>query len=114
MIIISKYFTPKGYSGIALYPFIILKNQMMIEDARLVNHERIHLRQQLELLILPFYIFYGIEFLVRWYHYRNWNQAYKYISFEREAYSNESNLQYIESRKFWQFLKYLRSHEVSA
>ena len=33
MIIISKYFTPKGYSGIALYPFIILKNQMMIEDA---------------------------------------------------------------------------------
>jgi hypothetical protein len=31
-------------------------------DKVFVNHEKIHLRQQLELLVLPFYVWYIIEF----------------------------------------------------
>ena len=72
-----------------------------------MNHEKIHLRQQLELLILPFYIFYTIEFLVRLIQYKNWYLAYKNLSFEREAYYNEFNLNYLKQRRIWQFIKYL-------
>src|SRR5690606_40789800 len=101
MILISKYLVPRGFTGIALFPFVFLKYANLKEDALLVNHERIHLRQQLELLILPFFVFYVIEFLFRLMQYRSLYLAYKNISFEREAYRNEKDLNYIKSRSFW-------------
>ena len=110
MILISKYIVPKGYSGITLFPFVFLKSRDFKKKATLINHEKIHLRQQLELLVITFYVFYLIEFLIRLIKYKNWNLAYKNISFEREAYKNESNLDYLNHRKSWQFLKYIRSN----
>jgi len=107
MILFSKYFVPKGYNGITIYPFVFLKRKVLGQDKILVNHERIHLRQQIELLILPFYLWYVIEFLIRLFQYKTWHLAYKNISFEREAYSNEVNLNYLKSRRFWRFLKYV-------
>jgi hypothetical protein len=92
---------------------VFLKRKGLCDDAVLLNHERIHLKQQLELLILPFYVIYLTEFLVRLIFYRNWNLAYKNISFEREAYRNESNFQYIKQRRFWHFLKYISSNDFS-
>jgi len=112
MIIISKYLIPKGYSGLTIFPFVLLKHNKFKTDYVLINHEKIHLKQQLELLILPFYVIYLVEFFVRLIQYKNWHLAYRNISFEREAYSNEIDLDYIRSRKFWQFLKYLRSNEI--
>jgi hypothetical protein len=112
MIFISKYLVPKGYLGLAIFPFVILKTKVLVLDTVLMNHERIHLKQQLELLIIPFFICYGIEFLMRLIMYKNWKSAYRNISFEREAYANESNLKYLNERKFWSFLKYLRVHEI--
>lgn len=72
-----------------------------------INHEKIHLRQQLELLIIPFFIFYMIEFIYRWIQYRNWDLAYRNVSFEREAYAKEKDLNYLKSRPFWGFWTYL-------
>ena len=63
MVFISKYLVPKGYSGITLYPFVFLKTKTMKHDTVLLNHEKIHLKQQLELLILPFYLWYVLEFV---------------------------------------------------
>jgi len=79
----------------------------MKHDTVLLNHEKIHLKQQLELLILPFYLWYILEFVFRFIQYRNWQTAYKNISFEKEAYLNEGNLHYLNERRFWRFLKYL-------
>lgn len=112
MIIVSKYLVPKGYTGFAFFPFMFLKYKDLKQDVSLLNHERIHLRQQLELLIIPFYLWYGIEFLIRFYQYKVWYLAYRNISFEREAYSNESEITYLHRRPFWHFLKYLRQHDV--
>lgn len=78
------------------------------ENKVLLNHERIHLRQQIELLVIPFYLWYGIEFVVRFFQYKNWDKAYRTISFEREAYDNESDLEYLKKRKFWRFWKFLK------
>jgi hypothetical protein len=89
MILISKYLIPKGYVGLALYPFVFLKSKELRLNEVLVNHEKIHLSQQLELLVLPFYVIYGFEFLIRLFQFKKWHVAYRNISFEREAYTNE-------------------------
>ncbi|WP_031426111.1 hypothetical protein [Flavimarina sp. Hel_I_48] len=103
----SKRLLSRGYLGIALWPFIIIKYEALKQDAVFVNHERIHLRQQAELLILPFYIWYGIEYVIRWIQYKNTYLAYKNISFEREAYHHEKSLSYLKTRKMWSFGLYL-------
>lgn len=102
---------PKGYTGITLFPFIFLKSKSLKSNTVLINHEKIHLKQQIELLILPFYLWYSIEFLFRLVRHKNWFTAYKNISFEREAFCNDTNLDYLKTRPFWQFLKYLRKHD---
>jgi hypothetical protein len=108
MILISKYLVPKGYLGIAIFPFVFLKHKYLKTDIILVNHEKIHLRQQLELLIVLFYFWYIVEFLIRLLVYKDWSKAYKNISFEREAYAHEKDLNYLKSRPFWNMVKFIR------
>lgn len=72
----------------------------------LINHEKIHLRQQLELLVLPFFFIYIVEFLIRLLQFRSWKLAYRNISFEREAYGNEKDLDYLKTRPLWNFFKF--------
>lgn len=107
MILIAKFLVPKGYLGITLYPFIVLKQSAFKHNKVLINHEKIHLRQQLELLVLPFFIWYALEFLLRLIQYRQWQTAYRNISFEREAYQHEANFNYLKGRPFFGFLRYL-------
>jgi len=108
MILILRYIIPKNYTGLAIYPFIFLKNKSLSTNETLINHERIHLKQQLELFWIFFFLWYIIEFVFHLIRYRKWNKAYHSISFEREAYENESDLDYLKYRKFWDFLKYIR------
>nr|WP_254453185.1 hypothetical protein [Winogradskyella undariae] len=103
---ILKYIVPRGYIGITIFPFVILKTKNLKQDLVIINHEKIHLRQQIELLILPFFIIYVFEFLIRLIQYRKWNLAYRNISFEREAYANEKDLDYLKSRSFLKFKSY--------
>jgi hypothetical protein len=107
ILIASKYLVPKGYSGIALFPFVFVRDKTLGKHPVFLNHERIHLRQQAELLILPFYIWYITEYVIRRLHYPTQKDAYRNISFEREAYANEGNMEYLNGRKFWSFLRYL-------
>lgn len=95
----------KGYSGFAFWPFIFLRGKEAA-IARIIDHERIHLRQQLELLVLPFYILYFSEYLIRRFQYPTWREAYENISFEREAYAHELDRNYLNKRRFWAWLKY--------
>lgn len=97
---------PKRYHAIAIFPFIFLRRGGT-ENEILINHEHIHLRQQAEMLILLFYLWYLIEYLIKLFIYRNHNKAYRNICFEREAYRNDEDLHYLQKRKFWSFVKYL-------
>lgn len=113
MIIISrklvKFITFNFASAIAIYPFILLKSIDLLSNVYIINHEKIHLRQQLELLILPFYLIYFIEYLIGRIGGKNHFDAYMNISFEREAYTNEKNLNYLKERKFFDFVKYYKN-----
>ena len=95
--------------AITLSPFGIYVNQKYstIEDlsARTKNHESIHWKQQLEMGIIFFYLWYGIEWLIKFFIYGK--KAYMNISFEREAYDNDDNLDYLKTRKCWSWFKYV-------
>ena len=91
-------------NAMALFPVILLRSDAMRNDEVLLNHERIHLRQQLELLVLPFYVFYLLNYLVNLIRYRNHHEAYMGISFEREAYKMEADLAYLNRRKYCNWL----------
>lgn len=77
-------------------------------DRFIINHERIHTAQQRELLFVPFYLLYIIEWLVRLLIYRNSDSAYRNISFEREAYTHGNDLTYLSSRRRFAWLRFLR------
>ena len=95
-----------AYAAMAVFPFIFVKKYEYRYDVTLINHEKIHLRQQLEMLIVPFYIVYFLHYLFNLIKYRHHDTAYRNICFEREAYANELDLNYLGRRGFWQFLWY--------
>ena len=108
-VIVAKYLIPKGFAGLTLFPFIILKEKRDVSNPVMMQHEKIHIWQQVELLILPFFIWYGIEYFIRLFQYKDKYIAYRNISFEREAYANESQKDFLEKRKFWNFLNYIKA-----
>lgn len=108
ILIASKYLVPKGYSGITLFPFVFMRDKTLAANPVFINHERIHLRQQAELLVFPFYLWYITEYIIRRLHYPTSKDAYCNISFEREAYANESNINYLEQRKWFASFSYLK------
>lgn len=109
-IIVSRFFTRIFSFGkakaITIFPFIFLNHEFDKRDSVLINHESIHMRQAIEMLVIPFYLWYSAEFILRFFQYKNFNLAYRNISFEKEAYANEHDLHYLKRRKFWNFLRY--------
>lgn len=95
--------------GIALFPFIILRekyrdNPLYHAKAKeTINHETIHFQQALELLVIPFYVLYILEWFIKLFFYGA--DSYRNISFEREAYGNDSNLDYLKTRKRYNWIK---------
>lgn len=106
IVVFSRLFA-KNFRGLAVYPFIFLREKALKEDLKIINHEKIHLRQQIEMLWIFFFLWYGVEFLVRLIRFKNTHIAYLNISFEKEAYAHENDLDYLKTRKFWTFAKYL-------
>ncbi|PVW14326.1 hypothetical protein [Marixanthomonas spongiae] len=103
IVLVNRFLLRKKFAGVALWPFLIIKEPSLKADAVFMNHERIHLRQQAELLVLFFYLWYVIEYAIRLLQYRNYYAAYRNISFEREAYAKEEVILYLQKRPFWGF-----------
>jgi len=109
MVVISPLlmgFLNAKFQGITLFPFIFLKRKSLKYDRVLLNHEKIHLRQQLEMGILPFYCCYLGEFCYGLWKHKNGYKAYRSISFEQEAYAHEHDLGYLSKRRRWAFRAY--------
>ncbi|BAO55662.1 hypothetical protein [Nonlabens marinus] len=107
MVVTFRLLKSLNVEAIALFPVIIFQGKALRNQNALLNHERIHLKQQLELLVIPFYIWYIIEYLFLRRN-RNHKDAYRNIVFEKEAYSKENDLHFLETRSFWNFLNYYR------
>lgn len=107
MIIVNKYLVPKKAVAIAIWPFIIFKEKRFITRVR-INHEKIHLAQQKELLVIPFYILYAFNFIFNLIFLKA--HPYYHIVFEIEAYDNQYNVSYLKNRKFWAWTSHFKSY----
>lgn len=108
IVVHSKILKSLKIRGITLFPFIILVEKKCLKDNVLINHEKIHLRQQLELLLIFFYIWYVIEYYYWFIVLKDKYLAYRNICFEKEAYAHEQSQNYLKTRRPWSFWKYIK------
>ena len=121
-----------GYLALTVWPLLFIRSDVKKKfDEIDENHENIHGRQQLEFLaacavlmavIIPlsgiswwwmcacpgvYFMWYGLEYCIRYVAYPSQNDAYYNISFEQEAYQNEKDLGYLKKRRPFAWAKYL-------
>ncbi len=114
MIVVSKFLFRrilKHYSGITLWPFIVVRDTPGDVGGRkfamLINHERIHVRQQLETLLVFFYILYGVFYLINRCKGMDHYKAYSRIPFEQESYIFEGDISYLKKRRLWAWTNFM-------
>lgn len=106
MIIVRNNIVPfSGFAAINLFGILFVRKNVVITE-RMLNHERIHTAQMKEMLFIFFYLWYFFEWIVKIF-IEGKENAYRSISFEREAYNNEDDLMYLKSRKWYSWIKEL-------
>lgn len=101
-IIHVRRFPPGSYTAINLFGLVFTKVRLSPQEQ---NHERIHSAQMRELLWLPFYVWYVVEWLVLLVRYRHPLTAYFHIRFEQEAYRHQADLTYLRHRRPYAYLR---------
>ena len=116
-IIRSSIIPFKGFAAINIFGVVFIRKEIrpqhnisIYDWEKMLNHELIHTAQMKELLYIPFYLWYVLEWLIRLAIYRNKREAYRNISFEREAYDKQAYFDYIvyDEPKPYAFLKYIK------
>ena len=125
----NKHIPVQGFKAFFFCGILFVRGNAKIDDVTM-NHESVHSKQWTEcgvaalmvlapliliglwwlwliLSVFAFYILYGIEWFIKLFIYRDSPKAYKNASFEREAYNNEKNLDYLETRKPFAFIKHI-------
>ena len=93
------------FDGITIYPFIFLKYSK--KKGPIYHHELIHIEQIKETYIIGFYPIYFLNFFYNLYKYKKIKEAYLAIWFEREAYCNMNNQDYLDTREKYAWKKYI-------
>jgi len=96
--------SPIKIGGITLF-FIVLSREELSEEVK--NHETIHFWQYIELLVFGFlilYLGYWIKNLICG---MPGDEAYMNIPFEKEAYDNMYDENYLKNRKPYAWTKYI-------
>ena len=124
-IVYNRFIPFKGYFAMCVFNKIYIRNnnKNKFVSNRTINHEGIHLCQmedfvpnknnkkwRLYLGGCVFYIIYFIEWLIKLLLSAGTFgkiKAYKSISFEQEAYNNQSNYTYQDTRKRYEWIKYI-------
>lgn len=106
MLIVHNRLIPfKNYDAINILGMLFCRKGTTI-TADLIQHERIHTRQMIELGFVFFYLFYVIEWLIRL---PMRGRAYLNISFEREAYRHMDDPNYLLNRRPYAWTRYLKN-----
>lgn len=137
--IIAKWLLLKGFQAVTIGPFIFIRRRKEEVNRRLINHERIHVTQWFETMLLSlwvllllvnplgvplwtlaltpiaFYVWYAVEYIIRrLFSNRDHREAYRNIVFEREAYENEWDLCYIRKhRMLYDFIWYYHYKSIN-
>jgi hypothetical protein len=103
-IVYNRFLPPKGFSAMAFFGIILARRECKPLSERTINHEAIHAAQAKDCGgWVPFYL----RYLFRWIRF-----GYRNCPFEREAYDNGDNLDYLSNRKRFEWEKYLKDKTV--
>lgn len=97
-VIYNRIIPFRGFAAINLCGVVFARRECRPLSAATIRHEAIHTAQMRELLYAGFYFCYLVEWLVRLFGKGN---AYRNISFEREAYAHQHNPDYLRTRPRW-------------
>ncbi len=95
----------------AFWPILGIRKSLQHHPVipELINHEKIHLRQQIELLHIFALLLYIFEFLYARLILRlKKKDAYYWTAAEQEAHRNAMNLNYLKKRKPYAILRYIK------
>lgn len=101
MIKIENEFFPQIIVG----PFVFTGGKEIAEHT--IRHGEIHWRQQIELLIVGWYIWYVLEYIYKFWLFQDPFEAYNKLSFEIEARGYENNPYYLGYRTLWAWTNYI-------
>jgi hypothetical protein len=130
MIIIRNNFIPfKGFSAMNILGVLFVRSKAKINETT-IRHEAIHTRQQYEIMVASAILFLWVVNTYSWLCYLliifampmalyvlawlvalvlpPYNSAYKDIPFEREAYANQHYPNYLDSRPWFAWVRYVR------
>lgn len=97
----------KGFAAMYFCGLLFIRREVGELSASTLNHEAIHDAQAREMLYLPFYVVYVIEWFVRLFIHGP-RAAYRNISFEREAYARQGERDYLTRRRRYAWWRYIR------
>lgn len=108
-VIFNNIVPPPGFKALCIWPFVFVRRKSNSSfSITKERHESIHAEQEKEMLLIFFFIWYIVEFLIKLCYYRDRMIAYYAISFEREAYCNQGDEEYLSKRKHYSWIKYIR------
>lgn len=109
--IYNKFLPFRGFRCMNLFGVLFVRREFRgtITDID-INHEKIHSAQFKELLYIFYYPIYWICWIIEIIR-PPYETAYRDTCFEREAYFNEKNLNYLKTRRHYVFLKYWNKKE---
>jgi hypothetical protein len=94
--------------AMACWPLIVLRD-VDKTTPWVLNHERIHWVQTLELGIVGFWVwYYGQLVYARWWLGMSWWEAYLWNAAEQEAYLHQHDLDYLKTRPLWAQFGFVR------
>ena len=100
-----------GYArakGAALFPFLLVRSEEFATPL-IINHERIHFRQQIETLFIGVLILKIIETCYARFVLKLQAPQYNhYLAAEQEAYRNQHDMEYLKNRRMFSVFKYIR------
>lgn len=137
IILVIKSFLPAWVDAVTLWPFIFIKIESPSLDDRLLNHERIHFRQQWECglagltLALGLNVIFGFSWwfiipgvtIFYWIYLANYiywrlffgldaKTSYRLVAFEAEAYRCDHDMNYLEHRQSYAWLRFFRPPDI--
>lgn len=102
--VVLSHFSPIEIGAITIGPLVFSRGEMSDVTK---NHETIHWQQYKETLIIGFLLLYLAFWAWGLMKYRDGKVAYAMIPFEREAYGNDEDFEYLKNRKHYAWLDYI-------
>jgi hypothetical protein len=100
------------YTGLSFFIFVWI-SRLERDEVRLMRHETIHFRQQLEMLFIFHWLLYAAFYLVARAKGHCHYIAYRYNPFELEAFANDPDEDYLTRRKPFAWAWYMRQFRES-